>query len=284
MADTEKLHGRLKYDIFFKKIFHQKHILKAFLNAALASELSSPIADLSYKPTDFIIKGKARLIQETKHDVIDVFCITEQNQRILVELQKGTNLSAMARFLDYQCRNYSSQFATGAKYDTVVPCYSICWFFDLQPPHKRIKEKISLQSDCKKTDWHFAWEIIALYPKNIPRQHLEQQRLDQLEEWLLLDVVQESGSAHAIQDMLRTEEVKEAFQQLDLSGLSEEQLRRVLFEEHLTEHFDLFEEKLRKREQERNLEIAKQLLAQQVDLDVIASSTGISRKELQRLV
>ncbi len=288
MAETEKLHGRLKYDIFFKKIFHQKHILKAFLNTALASELSAPIADLSYEPTDFIIKGKARLVQETKHDVIDVFCITEQNQRILVELQKGSNLSAMARFLDYQCRNYSSQFATGAKYDNVVPCYSICWFFDLQPPHKRIKEKIFLQSDCEKTDWYFAWEIIALYPKSIPKQHLEEQRLDQLEEWLLLDVVQESGSASLIQALLRTEEVKEAFQQLDLSALSEEQLRRVLFEEHLTEHADLYEEKLHERlqqhEQERNLEIAKQLLAQQVNLDVIASSTGISKEELERLI
>ncbi len=33
--------GRLKYDIFFKKVFHKKHILKAFLNTVLASDLSS---------------------------------------------------------------------------------------------------------------------------------------------------------------------------------------------------------------------------------------------------
>ncbi len=88
MQDKPLVHGRLRYDVFFKKIFHQKHILKAFLNAALASELTSPIVDLSYEPTEFIITGPVTLIQKTKHDVIDVFCITEQKQRILVELQK----------------------------------------------------------------------------------------------------------------------------------------------------------------------------------------------------
>jgi hypothetical protein len=107
--------------------------------------------------------------------VIDIFCITEQQQRVLVELQKGPNKRAIPRFLDYQCRNYSSQFVTGTDYKVVVPCYSICWFFDLQPPHTQIKETISLQSDCDKTDWKFDWQMIALYPRNIPPSHLKQQ-------------------------------------------------------------------------------------------------------------
>ena len=113
--------GRLKYDVLFKRVFHQKHILKAFLNTVLETELSSPIVDLSYEPTDFIIQGTAKLLQATKHDVIDVFCRTAQNQRVLVELQKGTSKLAIARFLDYQCRNYSSQFPSGADYREVVP-------------------------------------------------------------------------------------------------------------------------------------------------------------------
>ena len=284
MPDQKLLYGRLKYDVFFKKVFHQKHILKAFLNTALGPELPAPIADLSYEPTDFIIAGTAKLLQETQHDVIDVFCITEQNQRILVELQKGTNKYAMARFLDYQCRNYSSQFPTGAEYRSVVPCYSICWFFDLQPPHKRIKETTSLTSDCTKTDWQFAWKIVALYPRNIPQSHIEQRHIDQLEEWLLLDVNQDIATAHTIQQLLHTPEVKEAFQQLDLSELSEEQIRRIMFEEQLTEHADLYEEKLRERERERNMEIAKNLLAQHIDIDIIVRSTGISLEELQQML
>ncbi len=95
--------GRLKYDVLFKKVFHKKHILKAFLNTVLEQELPAPITDLSYEPTDFIIEGKSLLIQKTKHDVIDVFCITTHDERILIELQKGYDKRALPRFLDSQC-------------------------------------------------------------------------------------------------------------------------------------------------------------------------------------
>ncbi|MCP4695924.1 MAG: hypothetical protein GY862_03600, partial [Gammaproteobacteria bacterium] len=209
--------GRLRYDVFFKKVFHKKHLLKAFLNTVLASELPAPITDLSYEPTDFVIAGKSGLVQETKHDVIDIFCLTAQQQRILVELQKGASKRAIPRFLDYQCRNYSSQFPTGADYSRIVPCYSICWFFDLQPPHDRIKETVTLHSDCSPTDWAFSWEIVALYPRNIPPAHIKEHTIDTLEEWLLLDVIEDIASARQIQELLYTEEVKEAFDDLDLS-------------------------------------------------------------------
>jgi len=285
--------GRLKYDIFFKKVFHKKHLLKAFLNTVLAPELSTPIIEVTYEPTDFIIKGKTQLIQSTKHDVIDVFCTTEQNQRILVELQKGYNKRAIARFLDYQCRNYSSQFPTSSDYSVVLPCYSICWFFDLQPPHREIKETLTLHSDCQKTDWQFDWEIIALYPRNIPKTHIEQKTISKLEEWLLLDVVDDIDKATQIQALLQTEEVKEAFEDMDLLELSEEQIRRTLFDDLVNENLDLYEEKVQEREEKlqkklqeqeitRNREIAKNLL-DVLDVETICQKTGLSRKEVEAL-
>ena len=285
--------GRLKYDIFFKKVFHKKHLLKAFLNTVLAPKLSTPIIEVTYEPTDFIIKGKTQLIQSTKHDVIDVFCTTEQNQRILVELQKGYNKRAIARFLDYQCRNYSSQFPTSSDYSVVLPCYSICWFFDLQPPHSEIKETLTLQSNCKETDWQFDWEIIALYPRNIPPAHIEQQTISDLEEWLLLDVVDDIDKATQIQALLQTDEVKEAFEDMDLLELSEDEIRRTLFDDLLNENLDLYEEK-RQAEREaanreyeeklqaKNREIAKSLL-DVLDIETICQKTGLSREEIEAL-
>ena len=274
--------GRLKYDIFFKKIFHKKHILKAFLNTVLGPTLAAPIQDLSYKPTDFFIKRTSRLLHETKHDVIDVFCITEQQQRVLVELQKGPNKRVIPRFLDYQCRNYSSQFATGTDYKIVVPCYSICWFFDLQPPHKQIKEVISLHSDCNKTDWKFDWQIIALYPRNITPNHLKQQTIDALEEWLLLDVVDNLDVAKQIQSLLQTDEVKEAFEDLEISGLSEEQRRHILFEDMIMLEYDLFEKKVEETLNKQNLEMAKNLL-DVLDIEIICDKTGLTRSEVEAL-
>ncbi|MDM8558653.1 Rpn family recombination-promoting nuclease/putative transposase [Candidatus Parabeggiatoa sp. HSG14] len=285
--------GRLKYDVLFKKVFYKKHLLKAFLNTVLKQELSSPITDISYEPTDFIIEGKSLLVQKSKHDVIDVFCITQQKERILIELQKGYNKRALPRFLDYQCRNYSSQFRTGSDYTVVVPCYSICWFFDMKPPHKKVKETITLSSNCKKTDWHFEWKIIALYPQNIPKSHLEQQKIDQLEEWLLLDIIEDMEISQEIQQFFNTQEVKEAFETLDLSELSEEQLRRMMFEEEITKGYsDLYEEKIREAEKktkketekEQKLAIAKNMLSQKMSIKIIAQLTGLSKDEITALI
>lgn len=271
--------GRLKYDILFKKVFYKKHILQAFLNTVLEAELPAPIVELSYEPTDFIIQGTSHVIQQSKHDVIDVFCLTERHERILIELQKGSNKRALPRFLDYQCRNYSSQFSTGSDYSHVVPCYSICWFFDLKPPHKSVKETITLRSNRAHSDWTFAWEIIALYPRNIPKTHLEQQRLDTLEEWLLLDVIEDTHDAQKIEHLIQTKEVKEAFETLDLSDLTEEQLRKMLFEEEIAHHYhDVYEEKIR----EEKREMAKQFL-DVLDIETISRKTGLTTQELEQL-
>jgi predicted transposase/invertase (TIGR01784 family) len=280
--------GRLKYDVLFKKVFHKKHLLKAFLNTVLKQELSSPITDLSYEPTDFIIEGKSVLIQKSKHDVIDVFCITQQKERILIELQKGYNKRALPRFLDYQCWNYSSQFGTDSNYAVVVPCYSICWFFDMKPPHKKVKETITLSSNCEETDLNFNWKIIALYPHNIPKSHLKQQKVDKLEEWLLLDIIEDMEMSQDIQQFLYTKEVKEAFETLDLSDLSEEQLRRIMFEDNLFQNSDLYEEKIqetkKEAEKERNLAIAKNMLSQKMSIDTIAQLTELSKDEITALI
>ncbi len=215
--------------------------------------------------------GRLRYDVFFKHDVIDVFCLTAQQQRILVELQKGRSKPVMARFLDYQCRNYSNQFPTGSDYSQIVPCYSICWFFDVQPPHHKVKETVTLRSDCDPTDWQFPWEIVVLYPCNIPPEHIQHHTLDSLEEWLLLDVIEDIASAQHIRQLLHTDEVKEAFNDLDLSELSEEEIRRIIFDDQVNQNPDLYEEKLR----EKSREIARNFL-DVLDIETICDKTGLS--------
>jgi len=45
----DSMYSRIKYDVFFKKIFQQEHLLKAFSNTALRDELSAHIAILSFR-------------------------------------------------------------------------------------------------------------------------------------------------------------------------------------------------------------------------------------------
>ncbi|MCW5204942.1 hypothetical protein VU02_03340 [Desulfobulbus sp. N2] len=65
--------------------------------------------------------------------------------------------------------------------------------------------------------------------------------------------------------------------------LSEEQIRRILFEEQYAEYSDLYEEKLCEDERKITLEIAKNFLAQDIAIDIIARSTGIEEQELEKI-
>lgn len=311
-------YGRIKYDIFFKKVFGKKpHITKAFLNTVLRDDLEFPIETVTFKETEFIVKGGSSLINRAKHDVIDILCTDQEGNRILIEIQKGVNKRAFPRFLDYQCRNYSSQFVSGDLYDNVVGCYSICWMFDIHPPHSSLLEKIRLCSNEKETDWKFNWQITALYPRNLGdldtlKQTLKHQHQISLEEWLILDVVSDSRKAEEIKNVLQHDETQEAFEDLDLSGYTEAQLREA---EYTTEYGDLIErdiakakeeaekekrkalkeaerkqqealEKAEKKKQEallqQRIKMAKELLPF-ADIDVVSRATGFSIEELKAM-
>lgn len=277
------LYSRIKYDVFFKKIFQQEHILKAFLNTVLQNELQSPIQTVNYQPTDFITKAERQYLNLVKHSVIDVFVTTETGARALVEIQKGTEKSDLLRFLDYHCRNFSSQFRPGDDYSQAVPCYSICWLFDITPPHKDFQERLTFTSDKATTDWQAKWEIIALYPTCIKKEHLSHHTLEAIEEWLLLDVVTDIKKAKQIKELIHTKEVREAFEQLDISGLTEEELDELEFQTAITDRYkDSFEKRVKKMKKDHALEIARSLL-DVLDIETICQKTNLSKEEVEAL-
>lgn len=278
------MYSRIKYDIFFKKIFSQEHILKAFLNTVLVGELPAPITQLTYHPTDFIAKSERQQLNEVKHTIIDVFVTTETGSRALIEIQKGTTKADLLRFVDYQCRNFSNQFRVGSDYSSYVPCYSIGWLFDMMPPHQAVKEKISLVSDQVRSDWTMIWEIIAIYPRCIKEEHLQQHTLEALEEWLLLDVVTDRAKAQQIKALIHTQEIQDAFEQLDVSGLTDEEIEELEFEEAIDDRYkQSFDKRIRQTQQQRNREIALKLLTLGIPIDAIHEATTLEREEIERL-
>ncbi len=311
--DTPR-YASIKYDIAFKRVFSKPHILKAFLNTVLKEIIPHPIVEIELQPNDFIAKGKNRhVIAEVKHTVIDLFCTDETGRRILVELQKGSSLTALARFLDYQCRNYSSQFKTGAKYDEVVPCYSICWLFDIAPSHSSLLEQITLCSSEKDSQWLFDWQIVALYPKNLDWKRLTKAGTQaELEEWLLLDVVTDLERAKKLKSLIRDVSVSEAFEELDLSSYTESQLRSMEFEVFSKDYQEQLAERDQKllkkaeaekrkalaaKEKEKEKEKAEALAAKEkemkrtlalsllgiLDIKTISEKTGLSVEEVKQL-
>ncbi len=277
------MYSRISYDIFFKKVFCPVHFLKAFLHTFLWDALLSPITNLSYQSTEFISKSERQYLNLTKHTIIDVFVTTEDGTRALVEIQKGTEKTDLIRFLDYQCRNFSNQFRGGDDYSQPVPCYSVCWLFDMTPPHKDFKEKLTIGSDKKHTGWQAKWEIIALYPRCIREEHLKRKSLDALEEWLLLDVMTDTQKAERIKALIHTQEIQEAFEQLDISGLTDEEIEELEFQQAITDRYrNSYERRLKSLKREHSIEIAKQLL-EVLDIDTICQKTGLTKEEVEAL-
>lgn len=275
------MYSRIRYDIFFKKVFGQEHILKAFLNTVLQDELSSPITTLTYQPTEFISKAERQSLNMMKHVMIDVFVTTEDGTRALIEIQKGTEKADLIRFADYQCRNFSHQFRVGDDYSKPVPCYSIGWLFDMMPPHGALKETLKITSDQAQTDWNIRWEIIAIYPRCIKQEHLAHNTLDRLEEWMLLDVVTDLRQAQRIKELMQTEEVREAFEQLDISGLTDAELDEVEFQEAISDRYKAsYEKRLLKTEQEKAKEIARKMRENGMDAETIFQITGVSPDDI----
>ncbi len=277
------MYSRIKYDVFFKKIFQQEYILKAFLNTVLHDELPAPIQAVNYQPTDFITKAERQSLNLIKHTVIDVFVTTEAGTRALVEIQKGTTKTDLVRFVDYQCRNFSNQFRVGDDYSNAVPCYSICWLFDMIPLHRDFQEKIILTSNKSASDWPIKWEIIALYPTCIRPEHLSQKTFDAIEEWLLLDVVTDSQKAKEIKALLHTREIQEAFEQLDISGLTDDEIEELEFQQTILERYQRpFEARLLQAKVEERKELAKNFL-DVLDTNTIALKTGLTPEEVEAL-
>ena len=274
------MYSRIRYDLFFKKIFRQEHILKAFLNTVSQEELTSPVQQVSYQNTEFLPQAERQYLNLIKQTIIDVFVVTEDGTRALIEIQKGTDASDLIRFIDYQCRNFSHQFKPGDNYSAPVPCYSICWLFDMLPPHKDFQEKIALQSNKKHSDWQAKWEIIAIYPKCIRKEHLRHHTLERLEEWLLLDVVQTIEKAEQIQQLITTPEIRDAFAQLDLSGLTDEEIQELEFQQAVT---DRYQQPFKKHLKQRDLEIAKNLLTLGIGIEAIIQATNLTDRDIRAL-
>ena len=158
----------------------------------------------------------------------------------------------------------------------------------MTPPHHQVKEKIRIQSDQPLTDWRVNWEIIAIYPRCINEEHLQRNSLEALEEWLLLDVVTDRAKAQQVKELVHTQEVQEAFEQLDISGLTDEEIEELEFEEAIDDRYKLsFEKRMRQArqetERERNREIALKLLISGIPIETIQEATSLTIEEIEQV-
>ena len=120
-SENQPKYLNLLTDFGFKKMFGEenKKFLIAFLNAILAGNAGT-ILDISYMNTEQL--GET---PKEKRMVYDIYCLTSDNQHIIVELQIGGQSYYGERAFTYVSRLVSKLAVKGDKKYSIPPIFSI---------------------------------------------------------------------------------------------------------------------------------------------------------------
>ena len=267
-----------KVDFVFKKIFgNEKHpnILISFLNAVI-------------KPTDLIksVQIKNTDIEkehiEDKYSRLDIKAITNNGEHINIEIQVKNEYNMVKRSLYYWSKMYEGQLTKGQDYDTLsrTICINILDFKYLKNDNfhncYRLKEKNTNEELTDVMELHFI-EI----PKLRKLENTEDIS-DMLEAWITFI---ESPTSELIDKLeMSLDEIKEAKEELvRLSGNDKERERYEKRFESLLEQNSLLANAEKKGENRKAIEIAKNLIKNGLDNELIKNTTGLSIKEITEL-
>lgn len=289
-----------KVDFVFKRIFgNEKHpkILISFLNAVI-------------KPTDLIksVEIKNTDIEkehiEDKYSRLDIKALTNNGEHINIEIQLKIPFShfvndipslsfqkhpllkneynMIKRSLYYWSKMFENQIVKGDDYDTLsrTICINILDFKYLKNNNfhncYRLKEINTNEELTNTMELHFI-EI----PK-LRKLDNSEEISDMLEAWITFI---QSPTSEVINKLeMTSQEIKEAKEELiRLSGDDKERQRYERRKESLLEQSSLLANAERKGSKKKEIEIAKNLIINGLDDELILKSTGLSLEEIKDL-
>ncbi len=276
-------------DFGFKRIFANPkypEITKIFLNAFL--DLESPIVDLELLTNE----GDDENL-DSRGVIFDILCRDSNNREFVVELQRARQKYFVDRGLFYVCRRLSSQPKRGTIGEDRYKLTPIYWLgiinFNAFEDERYIR-KINLKDEnCQETDKNINFIYVELkkFKNRNPKSLIEQIifflknegdfsfQTANLEFNKILNIAQFHN--------LSSKEI--AIYDLDLNRkLAEidaiETAREIGIEKGIEQGIEIGEERGEKRKQ---LEIAKNLLDEGFDQNIIIKLTGLTIAEIKSL-
>jgi len=295
-------------DFGFKKIFaseESKPVLKSFLFHLLPLEV--PIAEISFLRLEQL-PGRP----DERIGIYDIYCIDEQEQRFIVEMQKKKQDLLVDRLVYYSSFPIAQQAIKGSWNYELSPIYCLGILdFDLHPGERYIRY-------AKITDIHSGelyYDKLTFATVELIKFHLG---LDELENdrdrWIYF--LKHITDFRRVPDQLSAEPFRIAFEIAEIAAMGEDEQyyyqgslkkmrddynsiqyalttgRREGIEQGRAEGLTegriegLAEgrtEGLTEGRQTEKIEIAQKLLEQGIPMDAIIQATGLTHEELQAL-
>ncbi|HAT4250315.1 TPA: Rpn family recombination-promoting nuclease/putative transposase [Clostridium perfringens] len=274
-------------DFVFKKIFgteKNKPILINFLNAVIKP--TTPIKDVEIKNNDI-----DKDFIEDKFSRLDVKATTSNKEHINIEIQVKNEYNMIQRTLYYWSKMYSEQIQNRDNYSKLerTVCINILNFKYLKNDkyHNayRLKEITSNEELTDLQEIHFI--ELPKFNEIGNKEYVENvEKMDALEKWLEFLVEPESNTVRQLE--LSNEEIKLAKSELyRLSMDSNEREQYNMREKAIYDRISALENAEAKGKLEGKiegtLEVAKKLLLADVDINIIISSTGLTKEEIIKI-
>jgi predicted transposase/invertase (TIGR01784 family) len=272
-------------DFGFKKIFanpNHKDITIFLLNSLL--DLEKPIREIEFQN----LEDSADSL-EVRGVIYDILCRDENNREFIVELQRAKQEFFGDRSLFYVCRHLNSQIKKSRlpenrrKRFELLPIYFLGILnFNTFEGEKYIRKGSVRDDDCNKLS-----DGINLTFVELPKFNVENPKTDR-EKILYFLKNSEDLNENSFNDPI-FEEILDIANYYNLSD-SEQLVVDTILNRRLAEidaietaKKDFLEQGIEEGKKRRNIEIAKNLLENGVDISIIKLSTGLEIEEIENL-
>ncbi len=268
-------------DFGFRKIFGEeasKPLLIDFLNALLPEK--NKIIDLTFKNT-----GQLGLTDPDRKAIYDIYCENDKGEKFIVELQKAKQNYFKERTIYYSTFPVREQAEKGGwNYSLkAVYCIGILDFtfndYESEPEKSEVVHTVRLKNQNGKVFYDKLTYIYLEMPNFVKTENELSSRLDK---WLYF--IRNLEDFQNIPAIFKDEVFAQAFEKAGIANLGQAELDR--YESSLKVYRDLkgiIDTAFGEGKLEGKLEVAKALKESGVSTDIIISSTGLSKEEIERL-
>lgn len=268
-------------DYGFKKLFGEelnKDLLLDFLNVLLKEE-QGEIKDLTYLKSEHL--GTSELDRKA---IFDLYCENEKGEKFIVELQKTKQSFFKDRTVYYssfpireQAKRADWNYELKAVYTVAI----LDFVFD-EDKNDPAKFRYDVKLTDTETKEVFYDKLTFIYLE-MPKFNKTIEELEtRFDKWLY--VIRNLNRLDKVPDKLRERIFEKLFETAEIARFTPDQVRS--YEDSLKYYRDLknsLDTAKEEGREEREIEIAKELLKNGIDVSIISKSTGLTIEQIEKL-
>ena len=271
-----------KMDIIFQAIFGEvgsENITKDFLEKILKRKIEK--ISLDKNP---ILR---RELKDDKLGVLDIITELDGKEKCNIEMQLIDKNNIIERMLYYWSKMYTRQIKAGDDYNklekTIVILIADFNIKGLEEVEYHSTWKIIETNNVKKLILTDKFELDIIELSKIKGRENEK---DQLLDWLVF--LENPESERVARKMEENKNLKEAVEKLDRISEDEKMQRIIeLREKAIRDEHAIYakglDDGVEKGAREKQIEIAKSMLKENMDIEIIIKITGLTKEEIEKL-